>query len=75
MPYSHVITYELYLRVTKVWIEETKRATLDDFCCAEKALKILEDYGDARNIRIFELSFRQCGDPSATDAQIHRNDP
>jgi hypothetical protein len=71
--HSYLVTYELYLRVLKVW-EIRKVLTNDDgLACVEASFKIMRDYGDARNFRTEELDdlpFRIGGNVPARNRPI-----
>ena len=53
--HSYLVTYEFYLRVSKVWIIRNVLTNADDLLGIETYVKILTDYGDARNSRTIEL--------------------
>src|SRR5579864_8941704 len=68
--HSHMVTFELYLRVSKIWISRKILTNSENLLGVETSVKILVDYGDARNPRTIELHgnelfIRVGGDVSA----------
>jgi hypothetical protein len=60
-----VITYEVFLRVMKVWEERTHITQKESLCLMETSFKIREEHGEVRNVRINELSVRTGRDVPA----------
>ncbi len=60
-----VITYEVFLKVMKVWEERTHIAQKETLILMEASFKIREEHGEVRNVRINELPFRSRRDVPA----------
>jgi hypothetical protein len=75
--HSFIVTYELYLRVLKVWEVRKVLTNEDGLACVEASFKIMRDYGDARNLRIIEsnvVSVRIGGDVPASVCNLPESD-
>jgi hypothetical protein len=71
--HSFLVTYELYLRVLKVWEVRKVLTNEDGLACVEASFKIMRDYGDARNLKVIEydVPIRVGGNVPATFRNLH----
>ncbi len=62
---TYIVTYEVFLRVTKVWEERTHKFQKETLCLMETSFHIREQHGEIRNVRIDELPVRSRRDVPA----------
>jgi hypothetical protein len=61
---TFIITYEVFLTVTKVWEERSHKIQKESLCLMETSFHIREQHGEVRNVRIYELLVRTRRDVS-----------